>query len=448
MDLILHVGQGKTGTTSIQKDLRVNAKLLLKSGILYHTERSHLNLIYALGGNTRAPREEHYSLKNQAQNSLREIRELALKHNVRCILMSAENLLGISEQQQKILLDSIDIKFSSIKVIAYIRRPADFYLSLMQQRVKADHIISNPLEFKIKVYRPLERWISLVGKDCFSLQAFDKRKLSGGDVVLDFYKRLEDFTSESLSHLSHESKNKNLSLSSEQMILLQNYRRDFLAEHSGYHHTKSNNILFFFKKIHAILSENLIMTKPVLKPVLDSVITVNNRKPLMKIDKLFDTDLSLLFEKDFNPHDGHPGEQENYTDISQIVESYDLTTLDFFRQILPEYNKDLNRTSGDFSIPTLILDNPILCLHYSRFLREHSEDCHPASKYLLEHSFQNAIEIGITDDNYYRGIVKDFLKYSGPVRAASVLRKSIQINPKIAKFNKLLNQVYQKEMTN
>lgn len=426
MDLILHIGHEKTGTTSIQHDLHNNASLLIKSGILYHDRLDNYNLIFALGGQTRAPKDRYERCRYEAAVLLKEIKRRALKHNVGYILISAENLFYINSQQQKKLIASIGIEFRSIKVIAYIRRPADLYLSLMQQRVKADHIIVNPLHFKKNIYQALERWYLLVGEDQISLQAFNKRDLIGGNVVIDFYKRLEAFTGINLGHLPHFDKEMNTSLSSEQMILMQRYRRDFLSDYSGFYHSDSSNILSLFEKIQVSLSNELSMTKPVLKPELDAFISSNNKKFVSDVDSLFNKNFSTIFKKDYSDDIDFKTEMNtSYTEISQILKSYNSQTLEMLFQMLPNYNDGLVFKSDNYSIPSFILEDPKICMYYSRYLFKQGMTYRFTSKYLAEYSLTKALELGLIDKSYYRYLIKVLLLHKKIMRAISVLSKAI-----------------------
>jgi len=89
MELLLHIGDGKTGTTSIQRSLASNEDLLLQNGLLCHDCGSrHFNLVYALGRGTRAPKHLREKLEQDALQLLKEIHDRALAHKVEYVLLS------------------------------------------------------------------------------------------------------------------------------------------------------------------------------------------------------------------------------------------------------------------------------------------------------------------------------------------------------------------------
>lgn len=204
VDLYLHIGTEKTGTTSVQKFFRTNRELLRRKGILYPTapgNENHTGLTVA-------------AQKLSRQGPLRKIRgvrsvdeaeafrsnlmkEIAAEFSVGfydTVIMSGEHcssrLLDDSELQW--LKDAFSPFFKSIKIIVYIRRQDDYLLSTYSTSVKsgATRQLAPPperlIQFRYNHLELLTRWSRIFGRENIICRKYEKSALKDGDIVEDF----------------------------------------------------------------------------------------------------------------------------------------------------------------------------------------------------------------------------------------------------------------------
>jgi hypothetical protein len=183
--IYLHIGIGKTGTTSIQLNLLNNYNKLLKMNILYpETGITHFghHLLAHLGAE-KMTKEIHIRYKNL----IKEI-ETANCDN---IIISSENFIYMKPEYIK----EISEYFSeyNVKIIFYIRKQLELFESTYLEWLKVgkEHYGSvpdffnmhkNSFDFSYKIL-PWEKYFN---KKSFIVRLFDKR-IIGNDINADFF---------------------------------------------------------------------------------------------------------------------------------------------------------------------------------------------------------------------------------------------------------------------
>ncbi len=197
MKILLHMGQGKTGTTSLQKSLDAASELLRERKVLYPQFgdkffNHHLLLpllgnpgclfptvLERLGGPPGAVEAARVAWDRTCEDVQRSRPEL--------LVLSSEYLaLGASEVA-KIHLNGLLSKLSAdITPIIYVRHPVDHFRSLLQQWLKHRDTCFPPKGSNLKLaIQSAETAFSRRPE----LVVFDRKKLHGGDVVEDFATR-------------------------------------------------------------------------------------------------------------------------------------------------------------------------------------------------------------------------------------------------------------------
>jgi hypothetical protein len=159
MRLLLHVGHAKTGTSSIQSSLAAARGPLSEAGVLYpmppsflSNSTNHNSLASGFGSEDRVLR----GLKHKIQGSTlttsdifdrycREIVSQIDKMIPHTIIISGEALFRpLDGPEADPFVKFVKSISNNISVCVYTRRPSEYYLSSMQQKLKASHfIISN-----------------------------------------------------------------------------------------------------------------------------------------------------------------------------------------------------------------------------------------------------------------------------------------------------------------
>jgi hypothetical protein len=203
-EVVLHIGSGKTGTSTVQRFLADRRGDLLAEGVLYpeayggvrHTHLSNAarpdrgltsSLAWRRSRHTdpSAYREEHRA---------RLAAELA-RHRPDRVLFSDEGLYalgGVALGNLRGMLDALGEYADARTVIVYLRRPEDHLVSRYQQSVKTG-CVDTLVEFAARdhgnIYdyaRRLDLWSGAMAPARLVVRPFEPASFVGGSLVGDF----------------------------------------------------------------------------------------------------------------------------------------------------------------------------------------------------------------------------------------------------------------------
>jgi len=231
MRTIVHYGMSKSGSTALQKGLSRAREPLLKQGILYPRApiipHSHNLLMAGLVPPGDLPRFVRHSLKRAGETPdlcdrwIAELGEACARDGVRTLVLSAENLWGLTEPAPAARLRDIlrGIGATRIEAIAWLRRPSDWYLSMAGQVLVASHRIKPAAAIP---YRPAIEAVAghLADPGATRLHVYDRTRFPGGDILAHFAAGMLD----GAALPDAPPREANVTLSSEGMELLRTYR--------------------------------------------------------------------------------------------------------------------------------------------------------------------------------------------------------------------------------
>lgn len=189
----IHIGAGKTGTTSIQNMLGKSAQNLLDAGIMYHPTHpkkpNHHNLVSTPLDKLMWERSKlaHQQLKKEFEMSSASI-----------MIISTEKMFGVPKiymKELKKLYQNMDIK-----IIAYVRNQIDSIPSHFLQRQKdyeTNYFFS--IENAFEKYKDswgghpkklIEGWMTIFKRENIIVRVYDRKLLYKEDVCKDFAKTL------------------------------------------------------------------------------------------------------------------------------------------------------------------------------------------------------------------------------------------------------------------
>lgn len=226
--LILHIGDAKTGTTTLQQCLFNSHQTLLEHGFLYprpQTGIMHAAIIPYLLGVEATPRWLRKRSQDDAFKILEESQEAwenilnQISNNPRCnIVLSSEHLFSFAKSAnfQDALGKFRDLA-DEISIVAYVRSPSSRYLSGKQEGLKAGRIVAPPNGYPIyrSALQPLLEQHDLR----VEVQKFDRAFLIGNDIVTDFASRY--LTPQAMDALERPDSDLNSSFSPEAMAILE-----------------------------------------------------------------------------------------------------------------------------------------------------------------------------------------------------------------------------------
>lgn len=187
MQIILHIGADKCGSTAIQKTLFHNAATLQKRGIAYLAGE------FILAHDGTICRNENGERIIDCEK-LQERLDIAESRNSEILIFSFEGLHTVS--LRSLLEVAEKLKNHETHIVYYIREQADYVNSALLQKAKTNYVAENAL----RVFRGewdgftghsyagiLFIWRKAFPDSRYSVRIFDRRSLAGGDVVEDFF---------------------------------------------------------------------------------------------------------------------------------------------------------------------------------------------------------------------------------------------------------------------
>lgn len=201
LDLVLHVGMDKTGTSSIQVLLRDNRARLAELGVLVPetpggTRHSRLGLFVKSDDElaesivwTRQPQSDPAEFRQDFERMLlAEIEESGLKRAI----FTDEGLFTTSEPTLGRLGRFSHRIGRSVRLVAYLRRQDDHLISLYQQKVKVglterlhdwvDTDLSDTYDYRAR----LHKFQRQVNPTELIVRRFERASFTGGSLYQDF----------------------------------------------------------------------------------------------------------------------------------------------------------------------------------------------------------------------------------------------------------------------
>ena len=275
MTVYLHIGFPKTATTSIQIMFRDNVENLKKASVCYPLIDKDFKQRYLKLFDTKSSNSAEAST-GPLDISVRKMIDLAKSSNCKDVVLSCEELTNFMMMQYnpenlKKMREAISEIDTDIKIVVYVRNPSDFYLSILQEKLKRYSGVLDTSAFRtnfaktIAVYEEVFETTAIV-------REFSPKKLFEGDIVKDF------LHATGLNHVdvsSWKAESTNESVSPEVLVALDLARRQ-LKDTPGDLNYKFNESEMLWRKLNNISQELGFSRKPILyKSVHDTVCKEN-----------------------------------------------------------------------------------------------------------------------------------------------------------------------------
>jgi hypothetical protein len=196
-ELIIHVGMHKTGTTSIQRslqgyddgqtrylDLGPMANHSIPVFSLYTEDLSDYRALQSQGLSAkqteRAVNDWKHKLHSEFQN-----------HKRATYIMSGEDIGFISDEGKERLVTDMRCRVSDIRVVMYARRPLDFVVSAIQERIKNGHCDAITSPVRVGYARYCSAFQALLGKHKVAVFEFEKACEAQNGVLGHFSELLQ-----------------------------------------------------------------------------------------------------------------------------------------------------------------------------------------------------------------------------------------------------------------
>jgi tetratricopeptide (TPR) repeat protein len=204
-ELILHIGQSKTGTSSIQRVLGARREALAGLGVCYPLSPGWANHgllpaslvpVERLGHFNPAVWEGMAPAARLDRFRAEFARELAaMPGTTRLLLISAEQMGGLLDTEASIgaLRDLLAPHVGRMRVVIYLRRQDSHFASGYTQALRVGHVAPPVLPAKgpetLRAYdyaALLDLWARVFGAGAVQPRIFERESLLHGDIVDDF----------------------------------------------------------------------------------------------------------------------------------------------------------------------------------------------------------------------------------------------------------------------
>ena len=264
MKVILHIGSGKTGTSSIQQSLADSSGYLLKNGIQYPVLDGDVNHNYLTAPfRPVTPRGmlQRYGSRakviDRTDRLWKILAKRAKRHPQHTLVLSAEALLYLGDVDGFCRRLNAEIpSISEVEIVVYLRRPSSHFAAKTQQSLRASSKVLQPVRL---LNAPALRSWQKHGQ--LRISEFHKPLLRDQDVVSDFWHNTFPAVEPAASA---GSVNENVSLSGEGMALLQRYRCRFCADKDGLFLPQTDSLIRLIGQLEKSNSQNIVFDRPSL----------------------------------------------------------------------------------------------------------------------------------------------------------------------------------------
>jgi hypothetical protein len=342
---MIHIGTGKTGTTTIQKAWYLSQKKGLIPEIVYpivssmknSMEQHYLTILYR--DYDRIPRT-FKSMYNNSPERIFKIRERVQKEYFQCldsckkVFISSEYLSGCNKAEIAKLKADLRAKgFDDVRVLVFVRFPPAFYISFLQQVVKASHQVLNPSTFKYNFRRIIGNWQFHFPENLL-VRSYDPDQFYENSLIREVARIAENFFQQNQVPLM-DLPRENTSVSLESLFILRNYRQQFYSDHDNVFTKDSERLRSFLAKL-----DRNNPTPLRLKQGVQRLIIENHRKDLQWLNQEFGVGFSGV-EKDVSPS-GKQAFMENGKDVKleDIFENFDyMRVAGYYNEIIHYFLK-------------------------------------------------------------------------------------------------------------
>ena len=272
MELVLHIGAAKTGSTTIQEFLLANTDNLKKKGVhLLQSPGGHNNRALAAmcSRRDRFVGFYHYNQVDSLEGKLEVEAEMLehLQQELSEVSDWAHTVISTSEDYYGGLLEIDEIEklrgvlqpyFSRIKVVLYIRRQVETVSSLYStflkngETVSLDDFVKERCLVDSNVYnffQGAEMWSEVFGASNLSLRLFGRKEFDNGDLREDFANQVGHGLFASLSQ-TVEVHNQSLTPLGQKLALLVNKRLPAFSEKSGWN-TQNRSLVSMISRFYS-----------------------------------------------------------------------------------------------------------------------------------------------------------------------------------------------------
>lgn len=205
--LYLHIGQGKARSTTIQHFLFNNKKLLLENDVYFPLSPGfphHVRIsAYAIAGSRNHSILHRVGVKNAKDADVfkndfeKEFKNELKNCSASNVVLTSEFCFSLLQNEVDNLNDLLKLVAKKIKIIVYLRRQDNHWVSRYAQSIKSGYSIEKfglpgkkQIDQILDYYSIVRRWENAFGIENIIVRPFEKIQLFESDLIKDFLKVL------------------------------------------------------------------------------------------------------------------------------------------------------------------------------------------------------------------------------------------------------------------
>lgn len=226
--LIVHIGQIKTGTTTLQARLSESRQYLEKQSIHYPEGELNSSAHHELSGFLKKGEKQltfpaflaknnGRSLVEASESLVQKVEKRLLEQRINTIVLSSETLVDIATDNSiKNLKELANSLADNVSIVAYVRSPIDGLMSRLQQSLFSATLLRTA-RWQLQVPELIS--FKDVFADRFFVREFSRSKLHRGDIIEDFFYHF--LPTKTCPSKKYDQLDFNKSLSPEAMFIVQ-----------------------------------------------------------------------------------------------------------------------------------------------------------------------------------------------------------------------------------
>ncbi len=292
MKTIVHIGMPKTGSTALQACFAKSRQELASHGVLYPENvegcpfKNHRLLVGSFLKFGSMPRHIQSREEYTKENIDEKYREFVDHVHVQidrsspeAMVLSSESLFRrIPPHKYRPVRRMFDRFGHETRLVAYLRRPSEYFVSMLQQNFRASHEVKQPVGPQFRAV--LRSYLECFGVPVVSAELFHRDSLTDRDIVSDFcarYLREYGVRARKLRVPEHA----NESVGSESMDILARYRQSFHAERNN---VATRDTMELFRELTRA-DRKLGAGRPRLRPGIADLVDLSRDDPLWVRDR-------------------------------------------------------------------------------------------------------------------------------------------------------------------
>ena len=213
---LIHIGWHKTGSTSLQRFLKINAHSLQKVGWFSPTDEPFRYMYPAISSKTDnkyyygeyfSPPHSRFTSESRKKDSLLKFENALKQSKGKNLVISAEDLCLLSSDEINRLKEILSSHFKKVSILCYIRTHSNYTRSAIQQLIKMgfpyasiqnkilgkfdDHSIIKAINPLPNYGKKIAMWIECFGKSNVYVESFDKYKSDPIQIYRSFISYIE-----------------------------------------------------------------------------------------------------------------------------------------------------------------------------------------------------------------------------------------------------------------